>query len=65
MNISRFPKILSVYSMKDSDSVKKQKLIAKLKVLGVVHKLIKEHNYETECLYYLLQFWEAINQIEI
>ena len=51
--------------MKDSDSVKKQKLIAKLKVLGVVHKLIKEHNYETECLYYLLQFWEAINQIEI
>ena len=51
--------------MKDSDSEKKQKLIAKLKILEVVQKLILEHNYESDCLFHLLAFWEEINKIEI
>ena len=51
--------------MKDSDMERKQKLIAKLKILDVVQRLIKEHNYDTECLFHLLQFWEEINKIDL
>tara|TARA_R110002020_G_scaffold197892_3_gene398980 strand:+ start:1948 stop:2106 length:159 start_codon:yes stop_codon:yes gene_type:complete len=51
--------------IKDCDGERKLKLIAKLKILNAVQKLIKEHNYEAEALFYLLQFWEEINKINI
>jgi len=51
--------------MKDSDQERKQKLIAKLKILDVVQKLIREHNYDADCLFHLLQFWEEINKIDL
>ena len=51
--------------MKDSDQERKQKLIAKLKILDVVQKLIRDHNYDADCLFHLLQFWEEINKIDL
>lgn len=51
--------------VKDSDQERKHKLIAKLKILDVVQKLIREHNYDGECLFHLLQFWEEINRIDL
>tara|TARA_R110002020_G_C16260519_1_gene770440 strand:+ start:647 stop:841 length:195 start_codon:yes stop_codon:yes gene_type:complete len=59
----KIKKIWSYIMIKDSHSERKHKLIAKLKILTVVQELIKQHNYEAETLYYLLQFWEEITKI--